>query len=93
MVTARFSRRWSLRSWHRAPRARPDELPAFEVISIKPRTADTPSGNIPNAPDRFVRPNVSVSQLMEYAFEVRAFQIVGGPGWLRSDRYEVAAKS
>ena len=69
------------------------ELPAFEVISIKPRTADAPSGNIPNAPDRFVRPNVSVSQLMEYAFEVRAFQIIGGPGWLRSDRYEVAAKA
>jgi uncharacterized protein (TIGR03435 family) len=69
------------------------ELPAFEVISIKPRSADTPSGNIPNAPDRFVRPNVSVSQLMEYAFDVRAFQIIGGPGWVRSDRYEVSAKA
>jgi uncharacterized protein (TIGR03435 family) len=67
------------------------ELPAFEVVSIKPRAPDTPSGNIPNAPDRFVRPNVSVSQLMEYAFEVRPFQIIGGPGSMRSDRYEVAA--
>jgi Protein of unknown function (DUF3738) len=77
----------------RAEGQKSSELPAFEVISIKPRSADTPSGNIPNAPDRFVRPNVSVSQLMEYAFEVRAFQIIGGPGWLRSDRYEVAAKA
>ena len=69
------------------------DLPRFEVISIKPRTGDTPSGNIPNAPDRFVRPNVTVSQLIEFAFEVRAFQIIGGPGWLRSDRFEVAAKA
>jgi uncharacterized protein (TIGR03435 family) len=30
---------------------------------------------------------------MEYAFEVRPFQIIGGPGWMRSDRYEVAAKA
>jgi bla regulator protein blaR1 len=69
------------------------ELPAFEVISIKPRTDDTPSGRIPNGPDRFGRPNATVSELMEYAFEVRGFQIIGGPGWLRSDRFEVAAKA
>jgi uncharacterized protein (TIGR03435 family) len=69
------------------------ELPAFEVISIKPRTPDAPPGNIPNAPDRFVRPNVTVSGLIEYAYELRAFQVIGGPGWLRSDRYEVSAKA
>jgi bla regulator protein blaR1 len=69
------------------------ELPAFEVISIKPRTDDTPSGRIPNGPDRFGRPNATVSELMDYAFEVRGFQIIGGPGWLRSDRFEVAAKA
>jgi uncharacterized protein (TIGR03435 family) len=69
------------------------ELPAFEVISIKPRTPDAPPGNIPNSPDRFVRPNVTVSGLIEYAYEARAFQIIGGPAWLRSDRYEVSAKA
>ena len=71
----------------------PGDLPAFEVISIKPRTGETPSGNIPNAPDRFVRPNVTVAQLIEYAFEVRDFQIIGGAGWVRSDRFEVSAKA
>ena len=69
------------------------ELPAFEVISIKPRTDDLPSSRVPNGPDRFGRPNATVSELMEYAFEVRGFQIIGGPGWLRSDRFEVAAKA
>jgi len=69
------------------------ELPAFEVISIKPRVPDAPPGNIPNAPDRFVRPNVTVSGLIEYAYDMRAFQIIGGPAWVRSDRYEVSAKA
>ena len=69
------------------------ELPAFEVISIKPRIPDAPPGNIPNSPDRFVRPNVTVSGLIEYAYEVRDFQVIGGPGWLRTDRYEVSAKA
>jgi uncharacterized protein (TIGR03435 family) len=69
------------------------ELPAFDVISIRPRTADAPPGTIPNAPDRFVRPNVSVAQLIEFAYEIRDFQIIGGPGWLRSDRFEVSAKA
>ena len=69
------------------------ELPAFDVISIRPRTADTPRGPIPNAPDRFVRPNVSVAQLIEFAYEIRDFQIINGPGWLRSDRFEVSAKA
>jgi bla regulator protein blaR1 len=69
------------------------ELPAFEVISIKRRTDDASSGRVPNGPDRFGRPSATVSELMEYAFEVRGFQIIGGPGWLRSDRFEVAAKA
>ncbi len=77
----------------RAEAQAPDQLPSFEVISIRPRTSDRPPSPIPNAPDRFGRPNVSVSQLMEYAYDVRDFQILGGPGWLRSDRFEVSAKA
>jgi bla regulator protein blaR1 len=69
------------------------ELPAFEVISIKPRLPDAPPASIPNAPDRFVRPNVTVSGLIEYAYELRAFQVLGGPAWVRADRYEVSAKA
>jgi uncharacterized protein (TIGR03435 family) len=71
----------------------PGDLPAFEVISIKPRTGDTPAGGIPNSPDRFVRPNVTSAQLIEYAYEVRGFQIIGGPGWLQSERFAVSAKA
>jgi uncharacterized protein (TIGR03435 family) len=71
----------------------PADLPAFEVVSIKPRSGDTPVGGVRSAPDRFVRPNVTVAQLIEYAYEVRDFQVLGGPGWLRSDRFAVSAKA
>jgi uncharacterized protein (TIGR03435 family) len=77
----------------RAEGQAPGDPPAFEVISIRPRTGDAPSGNIPNAPDRFVRPNVTVSQLIEYAYEVRDFQVIASAGWLRSDRFDVSAKA
>lgn len=77
----------------RAEGQAPDQLPSFDVISIRPRTADAPRGSVSNAPDRFGRSNVSVAQLMEYAYDVRDFQIIGGPGWLRSDRFEVSAKA
>src|SRR5262245_48997043 len=76
----------------RAQAQGPADLPAFEVVSIKPRNADRPAG-VPSSPDRFVRPNVTVAQLIEYAYEVRDFQIIGGPGWVRSDRFDVSAKA
>lgn len=69
------------------------DLPAFEVVSIRPRTGDTRPGGIPNTPERFVRPNVSVVQLIEYAYDVRSFQILDVPGWAGSDRFEVSAKA
>jgi uncharacterized protein (TIGR03435 family) len=69
------------------------ELPSFEVVSIKPRSGAIPPGFPPQAPDRFARPDTTVSQLIAYAYEVREFQIDGGPGWLRSNHYEVSAKA
>ncbi|HEY4088369.1 MAG TPA: TIGR03435 family protein [Bryobacteraceae bacterium] len=35
---------------------------------------------------------VRIHFLLQTAFGVRAFQISGGPGWITSDRYDIAAK-
>jgi uncharacterized protein (TIGR03435 family) len=35
---------------------------------------------------------VTVSLLIQQAYQVRDFQVAGGPDWLRSDRYDVIAK-
>jgi uncharacterized protein (TIGR03435 family) len=66
--------------------------PAFEVASIKP-AADTPGTSF-----FFDRGKVEVKKgtvrgIIEMAYEVRDFQISGGPAWLNSDGFDIVAKS
>jgi uncharacterized protein (TIGR03435 family) len=65
---------------------------AFEVVSIKPRTGDRAVGG-PSAPDRFVRVDATLRDLIRFGFNVQEFQIEGGPGWIASSRFEVNAKA
>lgn len=65
---------------------------AFEVVSIKPRTGERALGG-PNAPDRFVRADVTLRDLIRFAFTVQEFQIEGGPNWIASSRFDVNAKA
>ncbi len=69
------------------------QLPAFEVVSIKPRTGDRVPPPAQAPPDRFVRSNTTVVQLVQYAYGMQEFQVIGGPDWVRSNRYEVSAKA
>ena len=67
---------------------------AFEVISIKPNAAADNRVMIRMAPGgRFTATGVPVRVLISQAFNVRDFQITGGPGWLSSDRFDVNAKA
>jgi uncharacterized protein (TIGR03435 family) len=43
-------------------------------------------------PGRFTATNTPVSALIAYAYQVRDFQISGGPDWLRSQRFDIGAK-
>jgi uncharacterized protein (TIGR03435 family) len=66
--------------------------PQFEIASIKPvDRADIPKtvnfrGGGLNAT------NCSLKDLIQMAWDVRGFQITGGPGWLEFEKYNVAAK-
>jgi uncharacterized protein (TIGR03435 family) len=68
--------------------------PAFEVASVKP--AKPPAGQhvgIFNYPGgRISVSQLTLEMLMSEAFRVEAFQISGGPGWIRKDRYDIEAK-
>jgi uncharacterized protein (TIGR03435 family) len=37
--------------------------------------------------------DATLQVLMQYAYGVQAFQLVGGPGWLTSDHYEIEARA
>ena len=67
----------------------------FEVASIKPNKGPAVGGpvggGIAPRPDRFLAENITLHQLMTYAYDLQAFEISGGPGWVRNDRFDIAA--
>lgn len=65
----------------------------FEVASIKPNAANDNSVMLRMQPGgRFTATGITLRQLIGQAFNVRDFQISGGPGWIASDRYDINAK-
>ena len=70
----------------------PAGTPKFEVASIK--------RNVSGDPGRFIRPsggrlsisNMTLKNLITIAYEVRPFQLSGGPSWTDSESYDIEAK-
>jgi uncharacterized protein (TIGR03435 family) len=72
-----------------APRA-----PAFEDVFVTPHRSGSPSIQIDvPAPDRFAATNVSVRDLIRFAYDVQDARLVGGPDWIRSERFDVVARA
>jgi len=70
------------------------DRPSFEVASVKPNAAGDNRVMIQSMPGgRFRASSVALNMLMTYAYRVRDFQIVGGPDWMRSDRWDIQAKA
>ena len=73
-------------------------LPSFEVASIKttpPANGLTKHGpGIPDQPDagEFRAPSVTAKTLIAAAYNVKEFQISGGPGWVSSELWDIDAK-
>ena len=68
--------------------------PSFDVASVKRNTSggdwDTHSG--PPESAGFRANNMTLKMLIKIAYRVKDSQISGGPGWIDSDRYDIAAK-
>lgn len=66
---------------------------AFEVVSIKP-TADLerePIGLFTYAGGRIRATNYALRQLVQDAYDLEDFRVVGGPRWIDEDRFNVEA--
>lgn len=74
--------------------AQPDAAPVrFDVVSVKPSAVgerDRAMQILPGGTIRFVA--VPLSMMLMPAYDVRAFQILGAPAWIRSDLWDVQAK-
>jgi uncharacterized protein (TIGR03435 family) len=66
---------------------------SFEAVSIKPQTGQPPLVGGPSSPDRFEDPDTDLLFLIRYAYDLFEYQVVGGPGWVRSKRWQVSAKA
>lgn len=71
--------------------AQPPAAPSFDVVSVK-RNA-SPSGAMMRAmPGNLTAVGATVRQLIRQAYQLQDFQIVGGPDWMNSDRFDVEAR-
>jgi len=80
------------------------QKPSFEIVSVKPSPPGTPGprGIIGPRGDRFVLPGATLRMLVQYGHVVQSItvsgaiqsdQIIGGPNWMDSDRFDVEAKA
>jgi uncharacterized protein (TIGR03435 family) len=80
-----------------APEAK--SAPAFEVATVKPSDPNPkgPLGMIPmimpQGPGRLSATNVPLRFLIRMAYQMQDFQIVGGPSWQLSQKFDIAAKA
>jgi len=71
-------------------------LPAqtFEVASIKPNASNDHRVSIQMQPGgRFVATGIPIRLLIGLAYNVRDFQITGGPSWINDQFYDINAKA
>src|SRR5580765_393263 len=84
---------WPLPAAPRLPGPMPaDWIPAFEVATIKPSKPDTPGQSITVRGRTFGTLNQTVSGMMTFALGLHPDQIVGGPQWLKTERFDITAE-
>lgn len=69
-----------------------DADPSFEVATIKPSKETTPGGGSNRVNGRnFVIRNMTMAQMIEFAWRVHPRQVMGEPEWLTTERYDITA--
>ena len=73
----------------------PTDRKEFDVVSVKPSAPDDHNSfmfqNLPGGSIRLV--GVPLRMIIMQAYGVGSFQITGGPDWIRTDRWDILAKS
>jgi uncharacterized protein (TIGR03435 family) len=78
--------------WSQSRSASPPQ--SFDVASIKPNKSGEPTSSIrPGLHGRFVAVNATLAELVIWAYPIPAYRLEGGPGWVRSDRFDINAKA
>src|SRR5262245_59080878 len=67
---------------------------SFEVASVKPNKSGDGRVMLAMPPTgRITATNIPVRLLLQQAYQVQPFQIIGAPNWAASDRFDIVAKA
>jgi uncharacterized protein (TIGR03435 family) len=70
-----------------------DDAPAFDVVAVKPNVSGgTNSSSLVMPGARYTATNATLRMLIKTAYQVHDDQIIGGPGWVDSERFDVTAR-
>jgi uncharacterized protein (TIGR03435 family) len=65
----------------------------FEVASVKPNNTSRLGSDFNRTPGGGLHAiNVTLREMILFAYDIRGHQLTGGPGWMDNDRYDVLAK-
>jgi len=67
--------------------------PVFEVASVKANKSGAPGGSFVMPPGRVTATNIPLKVIITNAYQLSFFQVVGGPDWISTDRFDVVAKA
>jgi uncharacterized protein (TIGR03435 family) len=67
--------------------------PAFEAAAIKPSKPEVAGSGWHTRPGMTVLTGQTLKGLISIAYDVKDFQVSGGPKWLNSDRFDINAKA
>jgi uncharacterized protein (TIGR03435 family) len=68
--------------------------PRFEVASVKPNTSGDQRVMVNMQPGgRYTATNVPLRFLIQNAYRLQPFQLVGGPDWIGTERFDISAKA
>jgi uncharacterized protein (TIGR03435 family) len=65
----------------------------FDVVSIKHSRSDDRGGGMRPVAGGFSARNLSVNMLIQSAYDLKIWQISGGPGWVTTDHYDIEARA
>src|SRR5207244_13290253 len=70
------------------------DSPTFDVASVKANhSSDEESASFVQPGGRYTATNVTLRMLVKSAYGLHDHQLIGGPSWINSERFDIAAKA